>query len=279
MSEPTDAPHPPRKNRLLPFVILVIVFGTGLFMLNRDSLRRPLSDAELTAFLADSSSGRDAYHAAEEVSRRIQAKDASVKAFYPAVIAMAKAEDPEHRKAAAWVMGEDNKDETFRAALLPLLGDPVAIVARNAALSTARHGSAAGVEILRSMLKPTEILAPEAGVFTPKSHVGDTLDRGHQIGSLAKASGGTLIIEPPFVGKITKLAAANANLTKGDLIASLGAAQSHARDAIIALMFPGVGRAEHAADIEAFLAATPDLDKDVEAQAKEAITLLRARTR
>jgi hypothetical protein len=252
---------------------MALLLVGGLFMLWRGSLRRPLSDGELERFLDPAAGDRETYHAAEEVSRRIAAKDDRRKRFYPKVVALASSPHTEKRKAVAWVMGEDPAEESFEAPLLKLIQDPVAIVAHNAALALARHGSSEARPVLLAMLKPSSVPAPADGQFRPKVKVGETADLRWPLATIAGASG-EIPVETPVPGRVLTLAADGAKVTRGEIVATLSAAQSNAFEALRALTLPGIGRPEDAAVVEAFLQATPDLEKQVQDQAKEALLAL-----
>jgi hypothetical protein len=251
-----------------------LILVAGLVMLWRGSLRRSLGDSELDAFLDPGAGDRDTYHAVEEISRRIARNDESRKRFYPKVIALASSPHPEKRKAAAWGMGEDPKDESFRVALTRLIEDPVPLVAQNAALALVRHGSNAGRPVLLAMLAPMTVTAPAEGAFKPKVKVGETADINWPLAMIATASG-EVPVDTPIPGRVLTLAADGAKVAKGETVATLSAAQSSALEALRALTLPGIGRPEDVGAIEAFLGATPDLESKVEDQARQAILALR----
>lgn len=243
-------------------------------MLWRGSFRRNLDDGDLAAYLRPEASAHDALHATTELSRRILRNDPGRTRFYPAVIELAKSQDQEKRKAAAWVMGEDLQEESFSAPLRALLDDPVPLVAHNAALALARHRSDAGRTILLSMLQETPVVAPVDGIFRTKLKVDDTANLQGVIGEI-EAAQGKVQIATPVPGRVRMVAADGARFAKGEVVARLGAAQSSALQALRALILPGIGRVGDVAVIEAFLKTTPDLEKEVEEQARATIAQLK----
>ena len=62
-------------------------------------------------------------------------------------------------------MGQDNSAPDFHQELLRLVQDPNPMVRRNAALALVRFGDASGLAEIRSMLQPSAVAAPEAGVL------------------------------------------------------------------------------------------------------------------
>ena len=74
---------------------------------------RPLTDAEITKYLADREHPRKAQHALSKIADRIVSNDPAVKAtagqWYPQVIALSSSKVDELRITSAWVMGQDNK--------------------------------------------------------------------------------------------------------------------------------------------------------------------------
>lgn len=243
-------------------------------MLWQGSLRRDLSDETLDRYLDPGAGDRETYHAAEEISRRVQRDEASRKRFYPRIVALASSPDSTKRRVVAWAMGEDPKDPEFRQALLKLLADPVPVVAHNAALALARHGSAAARPVLLSMLQPATVVAPAEGAFQPKVKVGETAALDAPVATIATRSGETTV-DAPTPGRVLTVAGGGTRVTKGQVVATLAAAQSNAYQALRALTLPGIGLAEDVAVIERFLKETPDLEDEVRAQATRTIAALK----
>jgi hypothetical protein len=254
---------------------MALMLLVGIVMYWRSSFRRELGDAELARYLAPDAPDMSTSHGLVELSRRIERKDPNRKQFYPAVLALAKSPKHEKRKVAAWLMGYDPEDEDFEHALTSLIEDPMPVVRFNAAPALALHKSAAARPTLLEMLKPSKVVAATAGVFHPKAKVGEVADWQHPLG-MVKSGSGEEPVFPTTPGRILTIAADGATVAAGTEIVTLAAGQAPALHALGALTLPGIGRPEDAAVIEAFLAATPDLDDKVRNQAKQAILAVKA---
>jgi hypothetical protein len=285
---PPPVPPPPPQRRWIPFVLLVATLLVPTLFWFKNSFARRLDDEKLRAFLSSGATATETQHALTEITRRIEeerqgrargSNEAPPSDFYPLIVAVADATGPdgaEKRKTAAWTMQFDPQSEAFRSALLKLVADPDPLVAWNAATSLAIHGSAAARPVLLGMLKPHEAKAPIAGVFKPDARLEETLGVGSG-GRLAKieAPEGVVEMPSPVLGRVTWLAPAGKKVEAGEVVAIIAASQAAAKNALGALIRPGIGRAEDVAVIDAFLKATPDLEPDVKAQAdvtKKALT-------
>jgi hypothetical protein len=261
---------------MIPLGIMALLLGVGLFMLWSGSFRRNLDDATLEKYLRPDASDMETHHAMEELSRRAQRDEESRKRFYPAVIALASSPSAPKRQTVAWAMGEDPKEPAFREALEKLVGDPDPRVAHNAALALAVHRSDAGRPVLLAMLKPATVTAPEDGILRPRVKVGETPALQSEI-AVIETPRGKLPVQPPVPGRVLSIGADGARVARGETIATLAAAQSHAYQALRALTIPGIGRPEDAAVIASFLEATPDLEKQVREQANRALRAVSGR--
>ena len=131
---------------------------------------RPLSDADLGAYFADSLHPRRAQHALSQIADRMMSPNPQVresaKPWYPEVIQFSQQGSDELRVTSAWVMGQDNTSADFHAALLKQLSDPNPMVTRNAALSLVRFADTSGHDIIAGMLAPYAITAPSSGTLS-----------------------------------------------------------------------------------------------------------------
>ncbi len=142
---------------------------------------QPLGDDEITRYLGDREHPRKAQHALSEISRRLSGDSsgrASVRRWYPEVIALASSEHAELRLTAAWVMGQDNSSGDFRVALQRLLVDPNPMVRRNAALSLVRFRDAQGHDEIHAMLDPYIEKAGVQGTLRERLRPGDSVNPG-----------------------------------------------------------------------------------------------------
>src|SRR6185503_2112511 len=158
-----DAPQPPKRigpSRKYPWAIAVVVvlfvivpfvswYGTWF--------GRQLSDSQMESYLHDQNKPRNVQHALAQLGNRIIEGDQSAKAWYSSVIAASEHPSAEVRLIAAWVMGQDNTDQEFHRALLPLLQDNHPGVRHTAALALVRFNDGTARPELVAMLKPTTL--------------------------------------------------------------------------------------------------------------------------
>lgn len=124
------------------------------FLFWRDTwFGRPLSRSEIRRYLEDNSRPRRIQQALSQIADRIVGGDASVREWYPRVMALARHPAPDIRTTAAWVMGQDNGSEAFHQALLGLLTDSDVLVRRNAALALVRFQDSSGRPELVAVLR------------------------------------------------------------------------------------------------------------------------------
>ena len=188
---PATLPAKPGMKRRWLFAILALTF---LFVLmpflfwQATWFGRPLNDAQLQKSLADREHPRERQHALAQLADRILARDPgtrdSARGFYPQVIEIAHTGQDELRLTAAWVMGQDNSAPDFHQELLRLVQDPNPMVRRNAALALVRFGDASGLAEIRSMLQPSAVAAPEAGVLEERLKPGESINPGTLLGRI-----------------------------------------------------------------------------------------------
>lgn len=167
---------------------------------------RPLSDEKIAEYLADEKNPRHVQHALLQVEERIERKDPSAKKFYPQIIAVSKSSVGEVRKAAAWVMGQDNTSEDFHRALVDLLKDPEPLVRRNAALQLVRFGDASGRPEMRAMLQRFELKSPLAGSIVTILPAGSNIRAGGLVARIRDSAGNVQEFRSPVDGTIATLA-------------------------------------------------------------------------
>jgi len=143
---------------------------------------RPLSDADLSAYFADTLHPRRAQHALSQIADRIMSPNPrirqSAKPWYPEVIQFSEQGSDELRVTAAWVMGQDNQSAGFHAALVKQLADTNPMVQRNAALSLVRYADPAGHALIAGMLGPYTVSAQRTGVLSIRLKPGDAINPG-----------------------------------------------------------------------------------------------------
>ena len=181
---PHDRRRPGRKAYLLItlFALLMVLFPFLFWYYTW--FGRKLSDRDLDQYFADKSKPRHAQHALVQVGERLAHRQ-NVSHWYPDVIEQASSPNLELRETAAWIMGQDRTYAPFHEALLRLLHDPQPLVRRNAALSLALFGDAAGRPELVAMLRPFTIRATAGGKLKYRLKLGDYVNPGTLIGRAA----------------------------------------------------------------------------------------------
>ncbi len=236
-----------------------------------------LSDEQITEYLADSERPRRAQHAMAQISGRLSAGDESVKAWYPALLALAHHELPELRLTVAWLMGDDPGSDEFHAALLELVADPHAMVRRNAALALAKFGDPAGRGEMRGMLQPFRLTSPYEGLVLNRLESGDTFDTGALLVRIEPEGGGDARdVRAPVPGIVDRqLRADGDGVTVGDDLTVIRPEASHVMQALLGLYM--VGTEEDAGLVQPYQRPRDELGQQVAQQAR--LTLERIRSR
>ncbi len=130
---PGEIPAPPpkpgmAKKWLVAILVLTFAFVLMPFLLwYMTTFTRPLNDADLASYFADTLHPRRAQHALSQIADRIMSPNPgirqSAKIWYPEVIQFSEQGSDELRVTSVWVMGQDNQSPEFHAALLKRLGD------------------------------------------------------------------------------------------------------------------------------------------------------------
>jgi hypothetical protein len=171
------------KKWLVGILVLTFAFVLMPFLLwYMTTFTRPLNDADLGAYFADTLHPRRAQHALSQIADRIMSPNPgirqSAKVWYPEVIQFSEQGSDELRVTAAWVMGQDNQSPEFHAALLKQLADANPMVKRNAALSLVRFADPAGHALVAGMLSPYTVTAQRDGILTLRLKPGDAINPG-----------------------------------------------------------------------------------------------------
>jgi HEAT repeat protein len=182
-----SSPAPPKagmaKKWLVGILVLTFAFVLMPFLLwYMTTFTRPLSDADLGTYFADTLHPRRAQHALSQIADRIMSPNSgirdSAKIWYPEVIRFSEKGSDELRVTAAWVMGQDNQSPEFHAALLRQLSDVNPMVQRNAALSLVRFADPSGHALIAAMLTPYTVAAQRTGVLSIRLKPGDVINPG-----------------------------------------------------------------------------------------------------
>src|SRR3984893_1507654 len=192
---PADTSAAPPKSGiatkwLVGILVLTFAFVLMPFLLwYMTTFSRPLNDADLSTYFADTLHPRRAQHALSQIADRIMSPNAgirdSAKVWYPEVIQFSAQGSDELRVTSAWVMGQDNQSAEFHAALLKQLADANPMVQRNAALSLVRFADPSGHDVIAGMLRPYPMLAPRSGILATRLKPDDVINPGTLVGHIA----------------------------------------------------------------------------------------------
>ncbi|PYS47356.1 MAG: hypothetical protein DMF68_16165, partial [Acidobacteria bacterium] len=198
---------PQRRRTPLPFIIIAILFVVVPFLTwYLTWFGRPLTDDDIEKYLNDERNVRHVQQALTQIEERMEKGDASVKRWYPKIVALSGSSVTEIRKTTAWVMGQDNKVEEFHAALWNLLEDPQPIVRRNAAVQLVRFQDESGREELRATLQPYDVPAPTSGTISVLA-AGGNITENALIARITNDQNQVQELRSPLPGKITNVAA------------------------------------------------------------------------
>jgi hypothetical protein len=142
---------------------------------------RPMNDAQIARAMEDRKHPREIQHALTQIEMRMEARDPSVRRWYPVLVKMAADPVDEIRVTDAWVMGQDAKSEEFHGTLLKTLADSNPMVERNAALSLVRFGDDSGRAHLVAMLRAYPMPSPLAGKLETRLKPGDVVNPGTMV--------------------------------------------------------------------------------------------------
>jgi biotin carboxyl carrier protein len=184
----TDSASAPPKSGMAQKWLIAILVLTFAFVLMpfllwyMTTFTRPLNDADLATYFADTLHPRRAQHALSQIADRIMSPNPgireSAKIWYPEVIQFSEKGSDELRVTSAWVMGQDNQSREFHVALLRQLSDRNPMVQRNAALSLVRFADPAGHALISGMLAPYTVAAQRTGILSIRLKPGDVINPG-----------------------------------------------------------------------------------------------------
>lgn len=183
-STPSSATQKPSFGGRWTYAVLIVavLFVSMPFLFwNATWFGRPLTDDQIAKAFQDRKHAREIQHALTQIELRMEKNDSSVRRWYPQLVTFANDPLPEIRVTDAWVMGQDNTAPEFHDALRKMLADADPMVARNAALSLVRFGDNSGHAIILSMLAPSAIVSPVAGVLRQRLKPGETVNPGTMI--------------------------------------------------------------------------------------------------
>ena len=237
---------------------------------------RSLSDEDIGKYLAEEDKPRHVQHALSQIVERIQKGDASVKRWYPQVVALAANPMTEIRQTAAWAMGQDHQSEEFHAALLRLVADKEPIVRRNAATALVRFNDASGRSELRSMLRPYPVDAPFAGTISSVLPEGSQVKMGSLLARIKQGETQIQDMRSPLSGKISSIVRREgAAVMVGDNVLSIAPDVETVENALVALSYVGMG--EDLSEVERYAQGAEGMPQRIKEQAALTIKAIQSR--
>lgn len=224
-----------------PILILAVLFVAATFLAWYFTwFGRGLSDTDITRYLADTKNPRHVQHALLQVQQRMERRDQTARNWYPQIEQLSSSSETEFRLTTAWLMGFDNKEEQFHAALLKLVRDNEPIVRRNAALALVRFNDNTGRDELVSVLTPYPVKSAISGLVTSTLHVGSEVSRGTLLARVEQGDGKVVELRSPLPGRIAQISRGNASqLNNGDEILTLNSDEESIWEALRGLSFIG----------------------------------------
>jgi hypothetical protein len=260
-----------------PILILAILFVVASFLTWYFTwFGRGLSDAEISKYLVDDKHPRHVQHALLQIQQRIERGDPNAKQWYPQIVTLAGSQETEFRLTVAWLMGTDNTSDAFHSSLRTLLGDPEAIVRRNAALALVRFNDSSGKAELLAILQPFTVNAPTSGTLQSSLASGAQINRGALLGRVQQVNAGVTEMRSPLSGKVDRLLLANgATLAKGDAVLTMKSDEQSVWEALRGLEL--VGKEEDLPVIERYASGAEPVSERLKQQAALVVNVIKGR--
>ena len=277
--KPDDAQRAPERRRSpWPLIVIAALFIiVPFFTWYGTWFGRSLSDADIEKYLNDEQSPRHVQAALSQIEERMEKRDASVKRWYPRIVALAFSPIVELRKTSAWVMGNDNSSEDFHQTLLLLLEDSEPVVRRNAAVQLARFNDAHGRAELRAILRPYIVNAPAAGIINSALPAGSRILEGTMLYKMKQTDGQTREARSPLPGKISSVAvAAGAQVAAGDAVLTITPDGGFVYEALRALFL--VGESEDLPDVQRYAQGVEGMPDQIKLQAAQTAKAIQSRS-
>jgi hypothetical protein len=266
-----------RRRTPWPLVVVAVLFVVVPFLSwYGTTFLRPLDDEKITEYLNDREKPRRVQHALEQIDKKIVAGDAGARRWYPQVVALASSPVADVRMAAAWVMGDDNREPEFQNALSRLLEDPEPAVRRMAALSLSRFRDGRARPELLAMLRPYVFKSPHGGTLLTALPAGSRVNRESLVARVRDQAGEVREVRAPLAGKIERvIVAAGAALNAGEELLVLAPDADNVLQSLRALAL--VGQREDLAEVEAYARGVGGMPADVQKQAALTAEAIRGR--
>jgi biotin carboxyl carrier protein len=255
----------------LLFVLMPFLFWNATWF------GRPLNDDQLAKALGDRSHPRDIQHALAQIEMRMEAHDASVRRWYPEIIALSADPVDEIRVTDAWLMGQDNTSPAFHDALARLLADSQPMVQRNAALSLVRFKDDSGRAQILAMLRPYQMPSPSGGVLRQRLKVGDVVNPGTMVGHIDVGDRARNEVRVVVPGTLSRwMVQDGTHVAQGQPIVSLDPSEAMVWEALRALYL--IGRPEDLPDVERFARGVDGMSPQIAQQAQATSRAIRDRS-
>jgi hypothetical protein len=279
---PNEPPTVERRgpSRKYPWAIAVVVvlFVVLPFLSWYGSwFGRKLSDEQMQTYLHDQGKPRNVQHALSQIGNRIIEGDPAVKRWYAEVINASQHSSSEVRVMAAWVMGQDNHEQEFHTALVPLLKDESPSVRHNAALSLVRFNDPAARPALLAMLNPTTLRADTDGTveFIVKDE-GTSVAMNAPLARIKQTDGKNSVVHAPEAGRLETLAVTDgATINSGNDLLTLGPETEQVFSALVALFI--LGQPDDIPSIQRYTGQLPGVPDRINKQAAATLAAIRER--
>lgn len=174
---------------------------------------RPLSDAQIVAYLHDDTDPEGISYALSNIQDRVKSGQ-GVDRWASEILRLGTHPAEKVRHHVARLMGEDASRADFHTALLNMLRYDSLLVRNTAALSLARFGDGAGREQIAAMLERSEVNAPRPGHVANVIAAGATVAHGTPIARLQSANTEFEVLSPA-AGRVRTLFVRNGDIVSG----------------------------------------------------------------
>lgn len=237
-----------------------------------------LSEKEIRQYLEAADEPRKAQHALVQISEQMAAAEAGAKLWYPSVLELTRHPLPELRVTAAWVMGQDRREQRFHDRLREMIEDPDPLVRRNATLSLAGFEDAAARPVLLAMLRPFTVKSLYDGMLTNRLEAGDLVDQGTLLARIAEPDKEEPSeLRSPVPGTVVRrLLSDGVSVQAGDEVMVLSPSSDHVYEALRALFL--IGTLEDLEDVQRFRRPREDMPVEIAQQAELTAAEIRRRS-
>ena len=265
--EKPKRPPMPRRTKIIFYLVAWLIVLMPFLFWRGTWFGRPLTDAEITKYLHDDQKPRHIQHALVQIGERINRGDRNIGQWSADLVRLSTYSVEEVRNTDAWIMGQDNSNPLFHAALLKMLDDSSPLVRSNAALALVRFGDATGRPQIIAMLKPLVVTAPVAGRVTGVARAGEPANHGTVLVKL-DSHGQLVEVRAPISGHIRSVEAQpGADVAQGMQLAVLSPGDQQVWEALRALY--AVGQPEDLPAIEPYKNPLREFSPRIAQQATE----------